>query len=87
VAAARVDGDAGAGALDRRTVGRAEIAEDVAVALAEDLGVLSRQVVVGEHDGVGRTATQRDHRRVELEARPGGGSAEDFEDNVAMFAG
>jgi hypothetical protein len=74
-----VEGDADAGALDRRAVGRAQIAEAVAAAIPGDLRVLARQVVVGDHHRVGGGAPDGDDRRRQLDAGPGRGAADDLE--------
>ena len=49
-------------ALDPGAVGRLQIAIDVAVVLAEDLPVLARQVIVGEHYLIRRSAPERQQR-------------------------
>ena len=63
----RVDGNALAVALDRRAVGRAQVAEHVVVADQRDLRVIAGQVKVADHDRArrGRGRSTRSSRAVD----------------------
>src|SRR5262249_25100252 len=84
-----IDGDLPARALDRRAVGRAEVAENDLVVLPEELGVLGGEVVVRDDDGVGLRAAERHlwmQAPVELEAPPGGRTSRDLEDDPGRIS-
>jgi hypothetical protein len=62
-----VDDDLALSSLDGRAVGGAQIAVNVLIVLTEELPVLSREVIVGEHDLVAIGSPDRDGAFIELE--------------------